>query len=98
MERQNESRKQSRDFDHNEALIKASFEKDVKEVETLLKNPDININYFSKKYYCTAIYAASIKGRTEIVKLFLREEKIDINYGNTNKYTPLSTASFNGHI
>ena len=80
-----------------EQLIKASYDGNLQTVQTLLSNPNVDINATYRGL--TALANACLKGNLDIVKELLSHKNININKGETdrNKRTPLMLASIIGH-
>ena len=79
------------------ALFNAAKNGKVDEVEALLDCPNIDINHVLENK--TALYIASQKGHTDVVKKFLKRSQTEVNKGQIAEgKTPLFASSVNGHL
>jgi len=82
-----------------EELYQACEDGKVEEVQKLLQNEQININWQNQNDYLrTPFYIACFQGRTEIVKLLLSDNRVDINKEDIYGWTPFYKACYNRHI
>jgi len=93
-------------------LYRACSDGKVEEVQKLLQNSQININWQNQNDYLrTPFFVACQNGHIEIVKLLLNDKRVDINqadnddgytptYGETTnkRWTPFHIACYNRHI
>ena len=70
----------------------------VEEVRKLLQNPSINTNWQDAKYWTTPFFIACYYGQTEVVKLLLNDERVDVNKTRNDGWTPFIIACWNGHV
>jgi len=81
-----------------EQLYCACREGKVEEVQNLLQNSQIDINWQNhSNYLTTPFYVACEKGRIDIVKLLLNDNRVDINKANIRGQTPFFIACYIGH-
>jgi len=69
----------------------------VEEVQKLLQNSQINLNWQNQNKYLTPFYIACEKGHLEIVKLLLNDSRVDITKADDHDYTPFYIACQEGH-
>ena len=82
-----------------EQLYQACSDGKVEEVQKLLQNEQININWQNQNYpYGTPFYIACNYGRIDIVKLLLNDIRVDISKATKYGYTPFYIACEKGHI
>jgi len=69
-----------------EELRQACSDGNVQEVQELLQNEQININWQDFEYSRTPFYISCQKGHIEIVKLLLNDNRVDINKADSRIY------------
>ena len=88
------------------ALVAAAKEGNAREVQALIKCPDVDINHADRSRLDepgilgshTALFLASRYGHEEVGDVLLQHPEIDINHGSSYKRTPLFLAIGNGHL
>jgi ankyrin repeat protein len=86
----------SKDFNGDTALIRASKDGHEAVVEKLLNHPNIDINT-ENKYGRTALILASRDGHEKVAEILLKDPNIKINAKDKDGNTALVLASMNGH-
>jgi len=80
-----------------EKLYEAAEDGRVSAVSSLLRHPEINVNWTNEDHW-TPLHAASWNGHVEVVKLLLAHPNIDVNVRNEYGETPLSLGCEYGHV
>jgi len=82
-----------------EQLYQACEDGKVEDVVRLLQNSQININWQNQNDDLrTPLNIACQKGHLDIVKLLLKDEKIEVDKATNYGATPFNSACYNGHL
>jgi len=84
--------------DVSSALHKAVKVRDLDKVEMLIKSPDVDVNSHRGRQGYTPLHWAAEEGQTEIVKLLLSADGIDVNSLDIYEKTPFYLAASYGHL
>jgi len=66
-------------------------------VRSLCEDPAVDVNWADEEYHRTPLYRASGHGQTDVVRLLLHLDRMDVNNSNQEGGTPLFIACQEGH-
>lgn len=80
----------------NSQLSSAAFDGKLDKVESLLSDPQVNVNWQDSLGF-SVLHSACQNGHLAVVDSFLNHPKLDPNLAESSGLTPFSTACYRGH-